>query len=581
MLLGLISELRSNPHICMLPSSMAAYRQMFLANIDARIVSEFHGQKKSSFVIKASVDEQGNPFMTRDYVGNGETIKYYRGLSPEDRLINVVRLCGPMTRGGEACSYGSMELRDQIMEVAQYPQCKGHIIYCNTPGGMASCLPDFRMAINYAHDHGQQVWMLIDGQCASGGAFTSALCDKVFCTNLEDEIGSIGMYCAFFTLADGAENKITSEVYHECYATRSEHKNEWYRAAADGNMKLVEEETNADLDVLIANLLADRPSIKEDQCTGSMYKCRDVIGSLIDGQSSIEQMATELLADFEQRNGAPIPHKDGASAQTASPEPPAGDPSTDPEPPVDDPSNDPEPPADDPDGAPAQSSASTLTEHQREDALASSASDPASISEGSATPASPQTSNSPTMKTFTSIPAAIGEEPMEVLEDGMLTLQGGQAEALEAFLANHQSNEQALADANATIATQQQTITETQQSLDAANATIADLQSQLAALQQQMTDAQTAHETAMTEANTAHETAIAALNTDLAAARQQVNDLTAEVASLNAAQGQQPQAGSAPATTGQQPQQQPKLIVNTRYNRNMTAKQLAELYAQR
>lgn len=50
------------------------------------------------------------------------------------RYVNILALTGPMTRGGGACSYGSIDMRDKLIEAADRDDVTGHIIYCRTPG---------------------------------------------------------------------------------------------------------------------------------------------------------------------------------------------------------------------------------------------------------------------------------------------------------------------------------------------------------------------------------------------------------------------------------------------------------------
>lgn len=236
------------------------------------------------------------------WMGDADYINRYRDLDDDDCIVNVVRLTSAMTRGGGECSYGSLELRDIIMEAADVDKCIGQIIYCRTPGGSASTLRDFRMAIDYAHSKGQKVYMFCDGDVASGGAFLSAMCDGVYFMNPDDEIGSIGMYSAFFTMKDGAKNSITDEDYHEYYCTKSPEKNKWYRDAANGDMETVAKEAEEFLDELLADLKADRPSILDEQMKGGMYKMRDVVGSLVDGQSTMDELAQMIYNEWYSRN---------------------------------------------------------------------------------------------------------------------------------------------------------------------------------------------------------------------------------------------------------------------------------------
>lgn len=212
------------------------------------------------------------------------------------KYINILRLTGPMTRGGGECSYGSLEMRDMLMEAADRDDVVGHIIYCRTPGGMATTLIDFRKAIDYIHSKGQKIYMFCDGTVASGGAFLSAMCDGVFAYNEEDEIGSIGLYTAFFTMENGAVNAITQEKYVEFYAEKSTEKNRPYRDG--GDMEAIAKETNEYLDELLAAMKQDRPSIKEEQMNGAMFKMKDVVGTIIDGICTLPELCERIYGEW-------------------------------------------------------------------------------------------------------------------------------------------------------------------------------------------------------------------------------------------------------------------------------------------
>lgn len=220
----------------------------------------------------------------------------------ETRYVNILSLTGPMTRGGGACSYGSIEMRDMLMEAADRDDVVGHIIYCRTPGGLASTLLDFRKAIDHIHERGQKIYMFCDGTVASGGAFLSAMCDGVYAFNGEDEIGSIGMYGAFFALENGARNAITQETYVEYYAEKSPDKNKMIRDAAKGDMKELAEDTDRYLDGLLENMRKDRPSITDEQMTGAMFKMKDVIGTMIDGICTLPELVEKVFSEYMALN---------------------------------------------------------------------------------------------------------------------------------------------------------------------------------------------------------------------------------------------------------------------------------------
>ena len=212
------------------------------------------------------------------------------------KYIHILRLTGSMTRGGGECSYGSIELRDKLMEVADRDDVVAHIIYCRTPGGMATTLLDFRKAIDYIHERGQKIYMFCDGTVASAGVFLSAMCDGVYAFNGDDEIGSIGMYTAFFTMENGAKNAITQETYVEYYAEKSTEKNRPYRNG--GDMELIAKETNEYLDELLADMKRDRPSIQEEQMNGAMFKMKDVVGTIIDGICTLPELCERIYGEW-------------------------------------------------------------------------------------------------------------------------------------------------------------------------------------------------------------------------------------------------------------------------------------------
>ena len=557
MRIGIISEVMSDGYICLHPSSFAQIRNLVLANIDGRISSTFKGDKQHSCIVTFNADGtlatlpqsqsgldvagKASPSQSPMVADNDMEGSPAVANNQKTDLVNLVYLQGPMTRNGEECSYGTKEIRDDIMSCADSPYVRGHIIYCDTPGGFASCIQDLRLAVNYAHERGQRVDMIIDGMCASGGAFASALCDHVWFINPEDEIGSIGMYWANFTLADGAQNSISSEVYREYYAQASTHKNEAYRKAAEGDMEGVKAHTEAYLARLIDNLKKDRPSIKAEQMSGEMYKMSDVIGSLVDGQSDLRTVAQSLIDDWHDRNGAALPRKDVAAPAPSAPQQESSQ----------------------------QASVSPMP--------------------------SPESTQTPKqMKTYTHIPAAIGEGQMESL-DGELSLQPEQAEALENFLAagNQQVEqlqaaiEQLKADHAAEIENLRAAHAAEVEQLNADHAeAVATLESDRdMAISQINADhaaeierLNAAHAAEIEHLNADHTDAlneqtqqVASLNEQVAALNQQITDLQATIEEVNNAQGREPQAGAAPVNNGPAAPPAPHLVTTSTYDPKLSA----------
>lgn len=557
-MLSTLIEIYADGRICMQPAAFVGIRNRILANIDLRrsetILKETEMQAFIRFTEGKLVSAPSN---VTTFMGNAQRIKYWEDLSDEDEIINVVRLTEPMTRGGGDCSYGSIELRDMLMRGADIKQTRGHIIYGRTPGGMASTLRDFRMAINYCHSKGQKVYFYCDGDVASGGAFTACMCDGTWANNPEDEIGSLGMYSAFFSLADGAKNAITSEVYHEYYADASPDKNKWYREAAKGNMEEVERETKHDLDQLLANLKKDRPQIKDEHLTGAMYPMSQVVGSLIDKFGTIQELGQLILDDYIKRGGAPIPSKEAAEAVPY----------------------------------PAASSGTTGCQPKKK---AEADDDNKNIN---------HVNNLEMNKKYVAVAQFIGEEPMESDKDGILSLQPSQADAMEEKTATANQQIEMLAGENTALKQEKETLTAQVSTLqsdkDALTAEVSSLKSQLATTQgeaQQAKEASTALNTelegikaenvTLKEAKEQAEATVATQKQELEANAQTILDQSTTIEELNLAAGKDVNGGESPKTNGasvstptfeQAPKYDPSLSVGENKRRSEAyEKQLAK-----
>ena len=294
----LLTEITSERHYLLQPAAFNAYRRNIMRGEDAkRGVREEKRRSVARFDAGQLVTDCHRLTDFRAYDDEWDEDGDIQDVPKEDvKYINILRLTGPMTRGGGECSYGSLEMRDELMRSADRDDVVGHIIYCRTPGGAATTLLDFRKAIEYIHSRGQKIYMFCDGTVASGGAFLSAMCDGVYAYNEEDEIGSIGLYTAFFSLPNGAVDAITQETYVEVYADKSTEKNRPYRDG--GDEELVRKEANEYLDELLAAMKQDRPSILEEQMTGAMYKMKDVVGTLIDGICTLPELCEKIYADW-------------------------------------------------------------------------------------------------------------------------------------------------------------------------------------------------------------------------------------------------------------------------------------------
>ena len=264
-------------------------------------------EKKSPMAI----GQQGQDFI-REYqvTQDGKTHGRYgwRGDSLSELnepFVNVMPIDGPITRNGGACSYGSMEIRDWMMEAANNPACQGHVLNINTPGGSAWAKNDFQQGIDYAHARGQRVIAFIDGLCASVGMYLASLCDEVYVMNPKDQLGCVGVMAAFFTMKNGDKDLSTGETYREYYDPESVDKNKEMRdIAEDEDATLLIEELKTLGEEFRADMKAAFPNAKDEHLKGKIFDAKDVMGILCDGEMMLGDVISRV---FNLANGTEQP----------------------------------------------------------------------------------------------------------------------------------------------------------------------------------------------------------------------------------------------------------------------------------
>ena len=259
-------------------------------------------------------------FQEKIYVGNAVRINRWYGdeMDQTDVIVNVVPVEGPILRNGDGCSYGSKEYRDWLMAAADVPNCAGHLIYIDTPGGSAYAKNDFKQAIDYVKSKNQPIIALVDGLCASAGMALASMCDEIYFVNPMDRIGSIGTMCAFYATPDGVEDAVTHERFIEVYGSKSEFKNKEYRDAAVGDYTELQAEVD-DLNEQFWNVVKTyRPQVQEEQMHGKVYNCGEVIGTLVDGQGTMQSCIDRILEKAGVQPVVPSSRNEGVASMASS-----------------------------------------------------------------------------------------------------------------------------------------------------------------------------------------------------------------------------------------------------------------------
>lgn len=292
-------ELSTTKYWMMHPPMLNALRIGIQENIAGRIVLTAEQTiKRMAYAIGMTANGEKLRFLmsSNDEEGNG------REPSEEtNQFVAVLSVCGPITRNGDACSYGSIDFRDMMIQTSNHEECKGIIVYINSGGGSANAIPDYKYAIDYAHKQGKKVVALVDGDCYSAAMYLAVLCDEIYYVNVKDGFGSIGVYGGFYTMKSGEKNAYTNETWNEVYATQSYNKNEWYRKATDGDYSLLQSDLDALCEEFMSDVKAARPNVTDEHLHGATFDAKEVEGILNDGPSTLDELVNRFLADSDAK----------------------------------------------------------------------------------------------------------------------------------------------------------------------------------------------------------------------------------------------------------------------------------------
>lgn len=220
------------------------------------------------------------------YIGNIHRIEnhlYWKDeeLADDDQIINVVVVDGPITRDGGACSYGTKEMRDQVLYANTIPQVVGHLFLMNTPGGEIAARNDYEVMIADCREKGKPTVAFVDGLCASSGVNLASRCDRVIVMNPHDEFGCIGSMAAFWATPDGAIDRDGSR-YVELVGKDCPAKNDWWREAAKGEYEKLQAVLNKSTEDFHKSVRENRPLVKDWMLTGEVFEAQELIPALVD-----------------------------------------------------------------------------------------------------------------------------------------------------------------------------------------------------------------------------------------------------------------------------------------------------------
>ena len=269
-----------------------------------RIINgELHTDKmEKKLQARVTMAASGNQFL----MSEPDNENHGTQVESNEAYLNIIFVEGLVTRNGGACTYGSKQMRNLIMQASDDDDCKGHVLILDTPGGLATAVPDFKMAIDYANSKDLWVDGVIDGACCSLGIYIGSMCNHLYYTSPSDRVGSVGTFAILDVMKNGDIDPTTGEKHYEIYDPESYDKNDWYRQLSEeGKSDLIVEDLKRDGKEFRDFVKSRRPGCTDEQLHGKVYKCSEVEGSFVDGQRTLQEVFQEVMSHYYET------HKNG------------------------------------------------------------------------------------------------------------------------------------------------------------------------------------------------------------------------------------------------------------------------------
>lgn len=257
---------------------------------------KFYSENAQRLISEPMHRERAKLFQQKLMVGDARSLHYWDELDDDDQVINLLHVEGPITRNGGGCSFGSKDIRDQVLYCAGMQNCIGHIFLLDSGGGSAFSANDFEQAVEAAKKANQPKIGLIDGMCCSACMDFASMLDEVYYVHPKDIMGCIGTYYFDFTLKNGDKNSVTKEVFREVYADVSEDKNLSYRKLAEGDESGVKEQVNKYANEFMERVKKNLPNTPEEWLHGKTLEASETVGIWTMGQSDIQGCIERILA---------------------------------------------------------------------------------------------------------------------------------------------------------------------------------------------------------------------------------------------------------------------------------------------
>ncbi len=219
----------------------------------------------------------------------------------EEQTVIIAPLHGPMTKYETCESYGTTDIAERIMELADQPEVVGFVLDIDSCGGASNAIAPIVRAIEKVKAAGKPIIAHCDA-CYSAAYWVASQCDAIFADNDFSGFGSIGAYAQFL---DDREDKQTGFKAITVYAPESEDKNKPVRDALDGKPEAMQKDLSLLVSYFHSAVKAGRHNLKTDAAgvmSGADFYAKDAIDlGLADGMATLDECANNVFIRAEYK----------------------------------------------------------------------------------------------------------------------------------------------------------------------------------------------------------------------------------------------------------------------------------------
>jgi signal peptide peptidase SppA len=238
------------------------------------------------------------------------TVSYWQMKSGEvpEGSVGIVQITGELFKQSQFCGpVGMAEIGKRIQEMDNNSSITSILMIIDSPGGTVD---GTETLANIVKETSKPVIALVDGLMASAALWVGTSADEVYASTEMDEVGSIGVLLSFMDIQPYYEK--LGVKFHTVTADQSKDKTKMFEDLRSGNYDDYKKDFLNPLAERFQGIVKEnRPNVKDGQLTGKVYFAKDVVGTLIDGIMTLDQVIERAL-ELGQSNSLSNSNKEKA-----------------------------------------------------------------------------------------------------------------------------------------------------------------------------------------------------------------------------------------------------------------------------